>query len=123
MASRSAKLAGAPSRFRGCRPTGAKRTWSRSKTSAAAAAIAVWPWCGGSKLPPKRATRMAILSRTAPATLRKVEDETHADLFDGVVVAIRSERIQTAVAELGYPPVHDREQFDNETGQPLALEG
>src|SRR5882762_3984867 len=105
MASRSANLAGVPSGFRGCRPTGAKKTLSRSNTSAAAVAMAIWPWCGGSKLPPKRATRMAILSRPCLQGLGEVEDETHADLFDGIVVAIGAEGIQPAVAELGHAPV------------------
>src|SRR5712671_1637305 len=83
----------------------------------------MWPWCGGSKLPPKRATRMAILPAECTCNkLRKVEDETHADLFDGVVVAVRAEGIQAAVAELGHSPVQNREQFDIETGKPLVLE-
>src|ERR1700738_5042801 len=83
--------------------------------------MAIWPWCGGSKLPPKRATRMAILSRTVPARLWEVEDETHADLFDGIVVAICAEGIQPAVAELGHAPVHDRQQLDVQASQSFIL--
>src|SRR5437868_9524988 len=98
MASRSAKLAVDLLGFRGCRPTGAKKTLSRSNTAAAAVAMAIWPWCGGSKLPPKRAMRMAILPADWPATLRKVDYETHADLFDRIVVAVGAERVQAAVA-------------------------
>src|SRR5258708_36550220 len=118
MASRSAKLAGAPSGFSGCRPTGAKKTPSRSNTSAAAVAMAIWPWCGGSKLPPKRATRMAILSRPCLQGLGEVEDETHTDLFHGIVVAIGAKGSQPAGAKLGPPPGHDRQQFDIKASQP-----
>jgi hypothetical protein len=64
---------------------------------------------------------MAILSRTVPARLWEVEDETHADLFDGIVVAIRAEGIQPAVAELRHAPVHDGKQLDVQAGQPFIL--
>jgi hypothetical protein len=53
-----------------------------------------------------------ILSRATPAWLRQVKDETHADLFDGIVVAQRTERIEPAIAKLGHAPVHDRKQLN-----------
>ena len=49
----------------GCAPTGANRTRSSWSASRAARAIAKWPRCGGSKLPPKNATRPPATSQCA----------------------------------------------------------
>ena len=58
MARRSAKLAMAGAALRGCWPTGAKRTRSSAKASAAAEARPRWPRWMGSNVPPKKATRI-----------------------------------------------------------------
>ena len=60
MARRSAKGVGVPSGLRGWWPTGAKRMVLSWKASAAAFAMARWPRWMGSKVPPKRATRMGL---------------------------------------------------------------
>ena len=57
ISSRCSKLAVDPSCLSGCAPTGAKSTASSRNASRAARATARWPRCGGSKLPPKNATR------------------------------------------------------------------
>ena len=46
-----------PAASSGCAPTGAKSTVSSPSAAPAARATARWPSCGGSKLPPKNATR------------------------------------------------------------------
>ena len=57
MARRSGNGAVEPSGLSGCAPTGANRMRSRFRAARAARATARWPRCGGSKLPPKKATR------------------------------------------------------------------
>jgi hypothetical protein len=51
-----------------------------------------------------------------------MDHETHADLFDWVVVAERAEWVESAVAELGNSPVQNRKQFDIEADKSLVLE-
>ncbi len=65
MANRSSKLEWAEPPLSGCVPTGASSTWSSASRAMAAWAIAIWPWCGGSKVPPRKAMRIGASYRAA----------------------------------------------------------
>ena len=66
MARRSAKEAVERLDLSGWMPTGAKRTRSRAKASAAAEASRRWPRWMGSKVPPKKATRILTMLEHLP---------------------------------------------------------
>src|SRR5580704_18031335 len=54
--------------------------------------------------------------------LSKVDDEACADLFDWVVVAIGTERVEATVSELNQAKVKHRMQLDIQSGQPFVFE-
>src|ERR1700679_1276434 len=53
---------------------------------------------------------------------RKMENETHTDLFDRIVMAVRTKRIQSSVSELRNSPIHDWQQLDIQPTQTPLLE-
>src|SRR5271156_5858646 len=63
MANRSSKLECPEPPFSGWVATGAASTWSSASRVIAARAIALWPRCGGSKVPPKKAMRIGASYR------------------------------------------------------------
>src|ERR1700760_4860465 len=121
MARRSAKLAWPVPVLSGGEPTGAITTWSSSNRSIAARATARCPLWGGSKVPPKKAMRIAAsypeayLMFTATIALGSNLGDRREILVDASERIRRLGRIvaQSSVYETEPVGYHDQPPFLN----------